>query len=244
MLKKWLHTDVLGRKEDARAVLRAGPFDEIEQVLDWLAETGAPPGSVRPRGEEASEENGMAFWVADDFVAHAKFLELLLDDEAPPASALAELPEPKVVAKLGMTLAFPWGSCMHMIQIISMVPAMLAHERLGSVDGALESAAIILEADRSEGGSKVSRVRSFAYACRGRILAAQGKMEAAESAFDAACESAESGQHHFLTAVWLRDLCKHVLDGAGRGEEGRKRLEEAVSRLACSVEDLAGVQYP
>ena len=92
--------------------------------------------------------------------------------------------------------------------------------------------------------AKVSRVRSFAYACRGRILAAQGKMEAAESAFDAACESAESGQHHFLTAVWLRDLCKHVLDGAGRGEEGRKRLEEAVSRLACSVEDLDAHVYP
>ena len=199
---------------------------------------------VRPRGEEPSEENAPLFWVADDFVAHAKFLEILLDDEAPPASALAKLPEPKVAAKLGMTLAFPSGSCMEFIGAVSMVPALLAHERLGSIDGALECAAIILDADRAEGGSKFSRIRSFAHACRGRILAAQGKMEAAESAFDAACESAESGQHHFLTAVWLRDLCKHVLDGAGRGEEGRKRVEEAVSRLACSVEDLDGHVYP
>ena len=44
--------------------------------------------------------------------------------------------------------------------------------------------------------------------------------------------------YRFLVAIALRDLCKHVLDGAGRGEEGRKRLEEAVSQLACSVEDL------
>ena len=42
----------------------------------------------------------------------------------------------------------------------------------------------------------------------------------------------------------LRDLCKHVLDGAGRGEEGQKRLEEAVSRLACSVEDLDAYVFP
>jgi len=35
-----------------------------------------------------------------------------------------------------------------------------------------------------------------------------------------------------------------VLDGVGRGDEGRKRLEEAVSRLECSVEDLDAYVYP
>ena len=55
---------------------------------------------------------------------------------------------------------------------------------------------------------------------------------------------AEAAGLHFLTALTLRDLCKHVLDGAGRGEEGQKRLEEAVSRLACSVEDLDAYVFP
>jgi len=35
-----------------------------------------------------------------------------------------------------------------------------------------------------------------------------------------------------------------VLEAAGRGEEGKRRLAEAVSGLACSVEDLDGIVYP
>ena len=98
---------LLGRKEDARAVLRAGPFDEIEQVLDWLAETSG--GQVRPRGEEPSEENMMAFFVADDFVAHAKFLELLVDDETLQAiwavrKRLADLPHDEAARTIASDL--------------------------------------------------------------------------------------------------------------------------------------------
>ena len=88
------------------------------------------------------------------------------------------------------------------------------------------------------------RQHSFAHACRGRILAGQGEADEAEAAFEAAVKASESADWPFLSAVWLRDLCKHVLDGAGRGDEGRKRLEEAVSRLECSVDDLDAYVYP
>ena len=142
---------------------------------------------------------------------------------------------------LGVT--FPWGSCAE-VHNVTLVPVMLAHERVGNADGALESAKIILGGDRPRGGTESKRHHSFAHACRGRILAAQGKGDEAEAAFEAAMEAAEEGSCHFFTAIWLRDLCKHVLDGAGRGEEGRKRLEEAVSRLACSVGDLDAIVYP
>ena len=49
---------------------------------------------------------------------------------------------------------------------------------------------------------------------------------------------------HFLPALALCDLCKHVLDSTGRGAEGRERLEGAVLQLACSVEDLDRVVNP
>ena len=46
------------------------------------------------------------------------------------------------------------------------------------------------------------------------------------------------------THKYRADLCKHVLDGSGRGDEGRKRQEEVVARLACSVDDLDTIVYP
>ena len=69
-------------------------------------------------------------------------------------------------------------------------------------------------------------------------------MEAAEAAFEAACELAEAGKMPFLTALAVRDLCTHVLDCTGQSEEGRKRLDEVVSHLACSVDDLAAIVLP
>eukprot|EP01045_Picozoa_sp_COSAG04_P015779 COSAG04_NODE_1273_length_7466_cov_76.544319_3_plen_81_part_00 len=76
------------------------------------------------------------------------------------------------------------------------------------------------------------------------IMASQDKADEAAAAFEAALEITTAYGWHFLTAITLRDLCKHVLDGVGRGEEGRKRLEEAVSRLACSLEDLDTIVFP
>ena len=80
--------------------------------------------------------------------------------------------------------------------------------------------------------------------CRGRVLSAQGKADEAKVAFEKAAAAKEAHGDHFLTALTLRDLCKHVLDSTGRGEEGRERLEGAVSQLACSVEDLDRVVHP
>lgn len=131
-----------------------------------------------------------------------------------------------------------------MCTIVTQVPAMLAHERVGNADNALACAEIILGGDRPQGGTESKRQHSSAHACRGRILAAQDQADEAEAAFKSAAEAAEAIGHHFLTSIALRDLCKHVLDGAGRGEEGQTRLEVAVSRLACSVEDLDGIVYP
>ena len=177
----------------------------------------------------------------DDWLVHAQFLEILLADEAPPASALAELPEPQAVPRLG--LCVDWGSHTD-YHVSTTLVCMLAHERLGSPDGARACATVIIEAERHEGGTPCRLRHSFAHACRGRLSAAEGKMDEAETAFEAAVEVATACGSHFFAALALRDLCKHVLEAAGRGEEGKRRLAEAVSGLACSVEDLDGIVYP
>eukprot|EP01045_Picozoa_sp_COSAG04_P000395 COSAG04_NODE_9_length_43480_cov_106.113806_8_plen_362_part_00 len=230
----WLY--FFGRKEDARALLYAGPFDELEPIFDWLSDNSTA-GVLLARG--ATEGGGLG--ATDDFLMHGKFLELLLTDEAPLTSALALLPEPRVAADLGLTL--PWGN-FFATYFSTITTCMLAHERAGSAEGALASAAIILCGDRTKGGTEDHILHCLAHSCRGRILAGQGKADDAEAAFEAALAAAAPFDFHFLTAIALRDLCRHVLDGAGRGEEGRKRLEEVVARLACSVEDLDGYVYP
>jgi hypothetical protein len=231
---------MVGRKSDARKLLDAGPFDNLEQFWDAVCEGQA--GTVRPRGINPSTDEGFRVMTVDDLLAHSQFCEILAADEAPPASALDKLPEPRAFAKLGVT--FPWGSVAQFLDMSSMVPAMLAHERVGRADDALECTAIILEGDRAEGGGGTSRMRSFAHACRGRVLASQGKTEAAEAAFEASVSLANAGKMPFLAALALRDLCKLVLDGVGRGEEGRQRLVGVVEKLSCSVEDLNAIAFP
>ena len=270
----WLY--VLGRKDDARAVLHAGPFTELGSVYDYCHDNSAP-GMIRPRGVTTGE----AMLSADDMLMHAQYLDLLLAEELPPASALAALPGPHAASALG-TKGAKGVALADIISVSTLVPCMLAHERVGHTEGALQCAAIILGATTSTPGLKATRMPSaavdgesfadasdrataeaeatsgasqelntlephryaFAHACRGRILATQGKSADAEVAFELAIEAIAATGWHFLTAIVLRDLCKHVLNGAGRGEEGKQRLDEAVAQLACSVEDLDAFVYP
>jgi len=231
----WLY--FLGRKEDARAILYAGPYEDLPPQFDWIAEVTGPVW--RPRGS-AVDHTGV--FAAEDFLAHAQFLDVVLADEAPPAAeALARLPEPEKAARLGVLS--PFGSIAN-LHFSTVGAAMLAHERLGSTEGALTCAGIILGAELTMGGTTSRQRHSLAHASRGRILAAQGNCDEAEAAFEAAIERADSYGGHFFAALALRDLCEHVLDGTSRAEAGRQRLAVAVSSLACSVEDIEGIVYP
>ena len=57
-------------------------------------------------------------------------------------------------------------------------------------------------------------------------------MDEAETAFEAAVEVATACGNHFFAALALRDLCKHVLEAVGRGEEGKRRLEQVRTRAS------------
>ena len=170
-------------------------------------------------------------------LAHLKFLEVLLDDN-PSASAFSELPQPQEAAMF--SVVHPWGGIGISVSAMTQVPAMLAHEKMDSFEGALACAMIILGADRTQGGTFCKRQHSFAHACRGRILAVQGKADEAQAAFQSAIEVADAGAHHFLAAIALRDMYKHLGGGSG----GQRRLEEAAALVSCSVEDLAKYSYP
>jgi hypothetical protein len=116
----------MGRKEDARTVLHAGPYEGcLEKQLDYLADHGAP-GFYKARGTTSSD----GFCSIEDLVHQAQHMAVLfMDDKALQAdrsSLLANLPpRPECLPGLLTNGAF------------SVVPAMLARERLGDAAGAM-----------------------------------------------------------------------------------------------------------
>ena len=244
----WL--SFLGRREDAHALLHfrvAGcpaRFDNLESAFAWFSEV-CDPGLMRPRG---SKETGMVWGSVDGFLTQAKCLDILVADYPAAPSVIAELPSPEQAAifvKGNFSAPCDWNS---------MVPAMLAHERCGCGESALACTSTVLEREAWKTGVKTSWetewefgsnfAHYFANACRGRLLAAQGKLAAAEAAFEAAVTAAESYGAKLLAALAVRDLCEHVLDVTGRGGQGQSRLKESVSELACSVSDLDSYVLP
>ena len=78
----------------------------------------------------------------------------------------------------------------------------------------------------------------MAHRCRGRVLAARDRMDEAEAAFEAAVAAAASCELWLLEAMAVRDLTRHVLEPAGRAQDGRKRLAQIVEKMASSEAEL------
>ena len=234
----------MDRRDEARAILHAGPFDDFNAFMGFILES-AGPGVFVPMDPHnvAWDAAGSEFWSQDDSFYFMTCMDMLLAEEPPDPSVVATLPSPQELGLLGVTLS--WGSFMAQNDWVTLIPAMLVHERVGSVEGALACVSVMLQADRTKGGV-VSKVQhSLAYACRGRVLAAKGESAAAEVAFISAIEAGDAHGHYFLSALALRDLCECVLDKTGREVEGRQRLERHVSRwLKCSVGDLQRYRLP
>jgi hypothetical protein len=109
-----------------------------------------------------------------------------------------------------------------------LVYTALACERFGMSDDALAYAAAVLERDVADGGSELPSARTFAYMCRGRMLAARGALAPAETAFDAAVEEAEGARYGLLACFALRDRIEHCGDPRG---ELQARLDATVQTM-------------
>lgn len=92
--------------------------------------------------------------------------------------------------------------------------------------------------DQTQGGSTQVWQHSIAYRCRGRVLAAQGELEAARAAFEVAESSAALRGYWMLQALALCDLKLHVLDPTGQGEHGSRRLGVVLRLLTGPAELL------
>ena len=220
----WLYA--MGRKDDVRAVLDGGPFDSLELMIDDGL-TKLSPGVFRPRGQTEGGTVSM-----DELLTMGKFLEVLVSDE-PSSAAVAALPEPQAVAQYGLNL-LSVGNVMEFVAgIVTMTPAMLAHERVGNAESALECAAIITEADPvTEGGSKCRLQHYFAHSCRGRALASQDKADEAEAAFEAALEVTAAYGWHFslqLRCATCASTCSTARAGARRAGSAWRRRSRGLS---------------
>eukprot|EP01052_Picozoa_sp_SAG31_P023688 SAG31_NODE_1969_length_6771_cov_17.211331_7_plen_1242_part_01 len=238
----WL--EFLGRREDARALLHQRTTGSLESDFDWFEEV-CDPGLLRPRG---FTQKGQVWGSCDGFMNQAFFLDVLVAEEPALPSLLDKLPPPAQFAH------FIKGSYCAVADWVSTVPAMLAHERCGQGDSAMAFTSVVLERrawsheeptswdTEWEFGTYIQHY--FANSCRGRLLAAQSKLEAAESAFETAVTAAKSAGLQLLAALAVNDLCKHVLDTSGRRAQGQRRLQEEISRLDCNLDELDRCALP
>ena len=77
----------------------------------------------------------------------------------------------------------------------------------------------------------------------GRLHAAQGHRAEAEAAFEAAADVSRRTDQGLSELFALRDLKRLVLDGDGRGDEGERRLGEAMSRWDARWEEHTRVLW-
>ena len=75
-------------------------------------------------------------------------------------------------------------------------------------------------------------------AVRGRVLAAQGKAEQAEAAFEAAVAVSHKHGLRLLEMFALRDCKRTVLDKAGRADEGIRKLKTVMCEMKGPTAEL------
>jgi hypothetical protein len=96
-----------------------------------------------------------------------------------------------------------------------------------------------LDLDHSTGGGNNVMLRSLAHRCRGRLFASDGKMDEARAAFETAETLAATSEYWMMEALAARDLTEHVLEPAGKLQEGRDRMAPLVGRLEGPHDALA-----
>eukprot|EP01052_Picozoa_sp_SAG31_P021575 SAG31_NODE_1675_length_7552_cov_69.287228_5_plen_136_part_00 len=113
-----------------------------------------------------------------------------------------------------------------------MWPAHL-YEKLGAHDAAMECCGLALEIDQSKGGDVHPHIRALAQQCRARLLAAQGQIDEAEAAYEAAITEAGTADLRLLEAMAIRDLS---LLPNGCEKENEQRLSKV--NIVASKQEL------
>jgi hypothetical protein len=113
-----------------------------------------------------------------------------------------------------------------------------ALEKIGASTQALVWVEKAVDIDQTQGGSPVTWHRSLAFRCRGRILAASGQMDKAQSAFEAAISCISQKQYWMLEACAVHDLNEHVLRPSGQLCNGAEHRLPALLRKLTGPTEL------
>ena len=224
---------LLGRNADAAEFMRQCKAD-WDSADDTYAE-------LTQRLPLMGRQDEQAFWSPEDFAWNCKMLFVLVSDDVFTAEqVLADLPEPEVLANLGV-MCTPDGTRMlhlgHLHSWTGLVWPALALEKLGQYEKALAYANKALDKDQTQGGSPVAWHHSLTHRCRGRILAAAGQMDDARDAFEEALSCIELRGYWLLEALAVHDLNEHVLKPSGELRDGAERRLAPMLRKLVSPSD-------
>ena len=224
---------VSGRSVDAAEIMRSLRVD-WENVADTVA--------AWAKGHQIVAED--SFMKPTGFLWTLKSLWGLVGDvdEAELEQFVATLPSPRELALQDVVHMPEYAVGPFSIRMgcgfCSLLWPALLYERLGQAELALECCALVVETDQSKGGDPHPEMHSMAHRCRGRILAASGDASQAEAAFEESVASASCADLWLLEALAIRDLAESVLQPAGRGAEGERRLARAATRLASPLAEV------
>ena len=117
--------------------------------------------------------------------------------------------------------------------------AALVCEKFGQLDDALVYVDVIFTREPNRGGDYKTTSKISGLCLKGRILAAQGRKDQAEAAFEAAIEQAEAHQLNLMIALALRDIQKCVFTSGPRNRAIRSRLGAVLRKLKGPADKLS-----
>lgn len=227
---------MLGRREEAFACLKSSypTMESIDELcLDQMDQM--IPATNRKKGQlKGLLDSANACW-------HLRVLWTLccpasnLADPAFVENLLADQPEPAELMALCVT---PDAKHPHlyMTEYSLLCWSVIAMERLGLLEKALEFARCALHTEEKTGGNNIHWNHSLALGGKGRVLMRLGRQEEAFGAFEAAANVAAKATYWFLEAVAIRDWLKALPAGAAGRAELEKRHARAIERLGASTE--------
>ena len=154
--------------------------------------------------------------------------------EVPPADVIAALPSPDVLDSY-MTQVCTASGRNERLRLGFTNLLLQAAEVCEKLDRHADALLYLTMALRVKANDPTTDMRpttqALGLSVKGRVLAALGKQDEAEAAFEQAVDVSHRTGLRLFEMFALRDLKKYILDADGRAEEGVRRLKAVLSEM-------------
>lgn len=223
---------LVGRQQQCVAMLtRAGiNWNTAEDIVDDWCKCSPV---TRTRGDTTMGlhlfSSEFAGWLHK--IAWVLAVDRIEDHGVTAEEVIAALPSiDQCIAMANAGLPHSW---MHMASNLCNIFWMIAvvYQKFGLHEQGIVYAEAAMSPDLCKAGSLCPITICKAHALKGRCLAALGKLQESEVAFELALTSIAGFELFFFDVLCLRDMKVHVFDQDGRTDEGTKRLKASIHML-------------